>query len=306
MRRCVGMPMCPDIQPARSLPGKGDMMTGQINFVDEPIRILCVDDEQNVLRALRRMFLDEDYEIFTALSAEEGLEVLDREDEVQLVISDYRMPGQNGVDFLREVCRRRPDTVRIVLSGYADAGAIVDAINEGQIYKFIPKPWNDDDLKVTLDNALERYFLHKKNQQLMQQLQESNNMLQQMNENLEALVEDRAARMSIQNQALQVSQNILDALPVGVIGIDTNGTIVKANKLACEYLPLGGQHLIGLPREEFLSDELNALIDRIDSQPEVTSPVLVGDRTLQGYVSLMKNDQQEGLILTLVRQQEPA
>lgn len=277
-------------------------MTGQISFADEPIRILCVDDEQNVLRALRRMFLDEDYEILTALSAEEGLGVLDQEKDVQLVISDYRMPGQNGVDFLREVCRRRPDTVRIVLSGYADAGAIVDAINEGQIYKFIPKPWNDDDLKVTLDNALERYFLHKKNAQLMHQLQESNNMLQQMNENLEALIEERAARLLIQNQALQVSQTILDALPVGVLGLDTSGTIVKVNQCACDCLHLGGQYLLGLPREEFLPTALNALVDRLADQPQISGRIEISGNALQAFVTLMKNEEQEGLILTLVRQ----
>ncbi len=73
------------------------------------------------------------------------------------------MPNMNGVEFLREVRTRWPDTVRIVLSGYADTASIVSAINEGEIYRFIPKPWNDDDLKVTIANAIERYHLLKKN-----------------------------------------------------------------------------------------------------------------------------------------------
>ena len=112
--------------------------------MEERARILCVDDEPNVLRALERMFLDEEYEILTAPSALEGLQALERIQPVQIVVSDYRMPAMNGVDFLREVCRRWPDTVRIVLSGYADTAAVVAAINDGEIYKFIPKPWNDD------------------------------------------------------------------------------------------------------------------------------------------------------------------
>jgi len=143
----------------------------------EQVRILCVDDEVNVLQSLRRMFLDDDYELLTASSAAEGLEILKREDPVQIVISDYRMPVMNGVDFFREVCAKWPDTVRIVLSGYADAAAIVAAINEGQIYKFVPKPWNDDELKVTVVNALEKYRLQKYNALLLDKLSRSNEKL---------------------------------------------------------------------------------------------------------------------------------
>src|SRR6266536_904479 len=109
--------------------------------MDEQIRILFVDDEKNVLRSLERTFLDEDYEILTATTGAEGLAVLQNNSPVQVVISDYRMPEMNGVDFLRKVCNQWPETVRIVPSGYADTASIVSAINEGQIYKFIPKPW---------------------------------------------------------------------------------------------------------------------------------------------------------------------
>jgi two-component system NtrC family sensor kinase len=134
--------------------------------MEETIRILLVDDEINVLRSLERTFLDEEYEILTALSGTGGLSVLQDVSPVQVVISDYRMPQMNGVDFLREVCRRWPDTVRMVLSGYADTAVVISAINEGEIYKFIPKPWNDDELRIAIINALERYSLNKKNNEL--------------------------------------------------------------------------------------------------------------------------------------------
>lgn len=129
--------------------------------MDEPVRILCVDDQRNILRSLKRLFLDEEYEILCALSAEEGLARMESESGIQVVISDYRMPGLNGVEFLRQVKRRWPRTVRIVLSVYADTEAVVSAYNEGQIYKPILKPWNDDELKVTVRKALEKYFLDK-------------------------------------------------------------------------------------------------------------------------------------------------
>ena len=123
-------------------------------------KILIVDDEPNVLSSLRRLFMDEEYEIFTAASAAEGLRILEHE-PIEIVISDYRMPDVTGVEFLRDVCRRWPDTVRIVLSGYADVSVIVAAINDGQVFKFIAKPWNNDDLKSSVVRAIERYYYHK-------------------------------------------------------------------------------------------------------------------------------------------------
>lgn len=130
--------------------------------MNKQVKILCVDDEINVLRALRRLFLDDDYDIFSAASAEEGLEILRTNEEIQIVISDYRMPGMNGVDFLKEVYSNWPDTVRMVLSGYADTAAVVEAINDGQIFRFIPKPWDEEELRTTIRMGLERYFLQKK------------------------------------------------------------------------------------------------------------------------------------------------
>jgi response regulator RpfG family c-di-GMP phosphodiesterase len=175
--------------------------------VTNPIRILCVDDERNVLRALERLFLDEDYEIISACSGEEGLLILEREENIQIVISDYRMPGMTGVEFLREVCRRRPETLRIVLSGYANTAAVVEAINEGGIYKFIPKPWDDDELKSTIQRGLEKYAQRRQDSLLLAELRKSKEIL-------EAEVAARAAQLVIQDQALSVSRNLQAISPV--------------------------------------------------------------------------------------------
>jgi two-component system NtrC family sensor kinase len=155
--------------------------------MDELIRILLVDDEINVLRALERTFLDEEYEVLTASSGSEGLSILQDVSPVQVVVSDYRMPQMNGVDFLREVRRQWPDTVRIVLSGYADTAVVISAINEGEIYKFIAKPWNDDELRIAIINALERYSLNKKNIELTEALSAKIEELKQANADLERL-----------------------------------------------------------------------------------------------------------------------
>lgn len=154
--------------------------------MEQEIKILCVDDEQNVLNSLVRLFIDEDYNILTATSGKEGLDILKKE-SVQIVISDYRMPIMNGAEFLKEVCELQPPTVRIVLSGYADTASILSSINEGQIYKFIPKPWNDDELKVTILNAIERCSLIKQNDELKAELKDKNDEILKLKAKLQNL-----------------------------------------------------------------------------------------------------------------------
>lgn len=168
----------------------------------EQIRILCVDDERNVLRALERMFIDEEYEILCASSGEEGLALLDAAPQVQVVISDYRMPGMNGVEFLKEVFQRHPETIRIVLSGYADTAAVVSAINEGKIYRFVPKPWNDDELRITVSKALETFGVHRKNLQLAEELRLKDEEVTRLQATLEEQVRQRTAELAEKNRRL--------------------------------------------------------------------------------------------------------
>ena len=119
---------------------------------DHRPRLLLVDDEPGIVNALRRVFRQENYEVLTANSGQEGLARL-AEGPVQLVISDFMMPGINGAQFLREVKQRSPDTIRIMLTGHANTDAVMGAINEGAVYKFILKPWNDDDLREHIRQA---------------------------------------------------------------------------------------------------------------------------------------------------------
>ena len=215
-------------------------------------RILCVDDEKNVLRAIERIFMEEECEVVTAGSADEGLELLKRQ-PIQVVISDYRMPGKNGVEFLRDVYRNWPETIRIVLSGYADTVAVVSAINEGHIYKFIPKPWNDDELKVAIHNAFGTYFLRERNARLTMELESRNSELEILNRSL--------AKFSAENaMVLDKVQTLLDIMPVAVMGIDPDGSVVLINK-NCQKIFEGADLEIGMDRRSGLAREINALID---------------------------------------------
>jgi len=131
----------------------------------ERFALLFVDDEESVLHALRRIFLEENYEILTARAAEDALRILE-EGKVHLVVTDHRMPGMTGAQFLREVKKRWPETIRIMLTGYADVQSILGAVNEGAVYKFITKPWNDEDLRLTVSLALQQYVLLQENRRL--------------------------------------------------------------------------------------------------------------------------------------------
>jgi two-component system NtrC family sensor kinase len=229
----------------------------------EPIRILCIDDEQNVLRSLKRLFLDDPYEVLTAPSGAEGLLILAQSGTVPVVISDYRMPGMNGVEFLSEVRKRWPETVRIVLSGYADTGAIVSAINEGQIYRFVAKPWNDDELRVTVANALERYDLGRKNLELTEELRRKNDELTALNRDLERRVVERTEALTTQNRLLTESLGILDNLPMAIVGMDPQGTVFQCNRkgMVCFGSRIGP--VIGANRRDVLTDAQNRLVDEV-------------------------------------------
>lgn len=134
--------------------------------MSQPRRILIVDDEENVLKALRRSLRREGYELFFASQPSEGLELL-KTTPVDLVLSDHLMPNMTGLEFLKIVRDRHPDCLRVMLTGHADMQTAIDAINQGEIYRFLTKPWDDTDLKVTLFLAFEQLDLQRENRRLL-------------------------------------------------------------------------------------------------------------------------------------------
>ena len=267
----------------------------------EEIKILCVDDERNVLKSLRRLFMDEEnYEILLAESGEEGLEILAEQEGIRLVVSDYRMPGMNGVEFLARVCEKWPDTIRIVLSGYADTAAVVEAINLGQIYKFIPKPWNDEELKSAISAALQHQDLQQQNKRLNEELQKKNRELREINENLEHLVEQRTEALEIRNRVLQIAQGVLDVLPVVVFGIDPEQVIVQCNEYGRELFPYSGVGPLGNDRNEVFSKEINELIDRVKTEPAPGARVKLHSHDYRAEVRRLSLSLSQGVVLVLI------
>ncbi|MFD2147332.1 response regulator [Mucilaginibacter antarcticus] len=132
------------------------------------IGVLYVDDEINNINSFKAAFR-RDFEIFTAISAKEGRKILDSQ-EIGVIITDQRMPGMTGIEFLESILSIYPDTIRILLTGFSDINAVMDAINRGQVYKYLVKPWQNDELKMYIENALEIYNLRKENKELARKL----------------------------------------------------------------------------------------------------------------------------------------
>jgi len=141
--------------------------------------VLIVDDDSGVLSALKRVLMDESLTIYTAESGVEGLEIL-RDHPVKLVISDERMPGMAGSEFIAAVRKLFPNTVRIMLTGHADVDAAMKAINSGEIYRFFAKPWNEIELKLSVRSALEKFDLEEENRNLLKTVKRQGDELKQL------------------------------------------------------------------------------------------------------------------------------
>jgi response regulator RpfG family c-di-GMP phosphodiesterase len=163
--------------------------------VPTKMTLLFVDDEANILSALKRLFHPCGYRIFTAERGAQGLEIMERE-SVDLVISDMRMPEMNGAQFLAQVNQRWPETVRILLTGHAEIKDTIDAINQGHIFRYISKPWEDNDIILAVKQALYQKNLEKNNNRLEALTSKQNEELKDLNANLEAKVKSRTEEVS--------------------------------------------------------------------------------------------------------------
>lgn len=165
--------------------------------------LLFVDDEPGILSALRRLFRPQGYRILIAESGQEGLEILAQE-RVDLVISDMRMPEMDGAQFLGKVRERWPHIMRILLTGYADIGSTVAAINQGEIYRYVSKPWDDNEILTIVREALGRQQLEAENRALQALTQQQNETLRSLNATLEQKVQERTLALQ---KALQQVEN---------------------------------------------------------------------------------------------------
>jgi len=185
-------------------------------------RILVVDDEEAILETMTFTFEDE-YEVHTSPDARRALEILDERQPFAVVLTDQRMPNMSGVEFLKEVCKRHPSTVRIILTGFADMDAIIDAINDGHVYAYITKPWEPDQLKQVMKQAVSHHQLSVENERLLVDLKRANAFL----------------------------EAVMDRLDTGALAVDGAGLIQAVSRPVRDYLALEGD-LRGKPLKEVL------------------------------------------------------
>jgi CheY-like chemotaxis protein len=201
-----------------------------------PRTLLLVDDEEAILSSLRRLFRRDGYHLLTATSGTQGLALLARQ-PVDVILSDQRMPGMTGIDFMREARRLHPHTVRMTLSGYTDLESIIEAVNEGAVYKFLTKPWDDDLLRSHVAQAFEQSELAAENRRLGEAVRQANRELATANQRLESLVRHESERSLAMQNAAGASRDALDGLPMAVFGIGDDGMLAYVNRLAVRQWP---------------------------------------------------------------------
>lgn len=145
-------------------------------MAENKINILYVDDEENNLVSFKATFRLR-YNIFTAIGADEAKEILDN-NPIEIIITDQRMPNITGVEFLESILDRYPEPMRILLTGYADLNAVIDAVNKGKIFHYLTKPWDEEELETTIKRAYDVYCLRRDEKELTEKLGVSNAQLE--------------------------------------------------------------------------------------------------------------------------------
>ena len=182
--------------------------------IDKPLQpILYLDDERDNLIVFNSAFR-RDYEVHLASSGLEGIEIL-RKHEIMVIITDQRMPEMTGIQFLEKIIPDYPYAIRMIMTGFSDIEAIIQAINTGRVYRYITKPWNKEELKINIDKAIEIYQLRSQNRKLIQDLREANQTLEQK-------IRERTQKIELQNREITCSIQYASRIQSALLYPDTD------------------------------------------------------------------------------------
>lgn len=259
----------------------------------QPRTLLLVDDEPNILASLKRLLRRDGYHMLTANSGQEGLDVL-ASHAVDVIVSDQRMPGMLGADFLRKAKLLCPQTIRIMLSGYTELQAVTDAVNEGAIFKFLTKPWDDHQLREHIAEAFRLKGIDDDNVRLNAQLRDANQALAAANAAMQALVSQQQHQISRDEVSLGIAREVLQFLPLPVIGLDDEGMIAFINAAAANLFErgaalLGNEAALVLP--QLFDGQDTPRLAAIDGQPYVVAvhPMGLHSRSRGSLVTLSRH-----------------
>ena len=199
---------------------------------ENPVRILLVDDERGIINAVRRVLRREGWEIVSTQDPHEALKLIE-EEAFAVILSDQRMPAMEGTALLQQAREIAPDTVRIILTGYVDIEAAIEAINHGAVFRFITKPWDDEDLRSTIRQAVTQYRLVGENKRLLRLTEAQNAELAQLNRDLA-----RAHEEEVEN-AYRIQQTLLQSQEYPQVeGIDIAALSIPSQQIDGDFYDL--------------------------------------------------------------------
>jgi signal transduction histidine kinase len=269
-----------------------------MEYIDDAI--LYIDDEVENLRGFQFLF-KKNYNIYIAVSAEEGFTIL-KKNKIKLVIADQRMPKMSGVDFFEIASKMYPDIIRIILTGYSDIEAIIKAINKGKIFKYVTKPWDKDELKLIIDNALWSYNIAAENKNLILSLKEANAKLEEANQTLENKVKDRTKEILKQKNEI-VKQRDLAKSQKDQITIQNEELTKHRNKLEILVQERTIDLVIAKEKAE-QSDKLkSAFLANFSHEIRTPMNAIMGFSQLLANSKRSENEKREFIDLILVNSQ---
>lgn len=232
------------------------------------VSILFVDDEENILKALKRLLLDEEFTVLTATSGEQGLAILRDNPDMALIVSDQRMPGMGGAEFLAKSRELVPNAVRMVLTGYADVASAMDAINRAGANRYLVKPWDDDMLIHTIHDGIDLFLMKRENQRLTELVHQQNEELKEWNGNLKRRVMEQTTTIRQQNEGLAARNAIIKSAFEGTIMafsrvVELCGSRLRMHTRNVTALSIGIARELNLPDQELEDIRIAALLHDI-------------------------------------------
>jgi response regulator RpfG family c-di-GMP phosphodiesterase len=222
--------------------------------------VICVDDEVNILKSMKRLLHRQDYQILLAESGEKALELMNQQ-EVHLIISDMKMPAMSGAELLANVASRFPETYRILLTGYSDMESTIDAVNKGKIHRYLQKPWDNQEIIEAIDVGLEQVKLKHDNVNLQKLIKKQNSVLKELNHNLEDKVQLRTKQIRVALSKIEKNNSATQKVLYNLISINPNLNGGFANSVS--LLSKRIAQLLKLPKEEVADIEYAALLCEI-------------------------------------------
>ena len=196
------------------------MTSGKI-VDDTTSTVLCVDDEVNILKSMKRLLYKQNYQLLLADSGAKALKLMEQH-EVHLIISDMKMPAMSGAELLEKVAISWPDTHRVLLTGYSDMESTIDAVNKGKIHRYLQKPWNNEEVIKTVEEGLERVRLKNENINLQRLVKKQNQLLKGMNQSLEEKVKLRTKQIVFAMKKIERNNNATQKVLYNLISINPN------------------------------------------------------------------------------------